>query len=220
MPPIGRAAGVLAVILMVAGFALVGAAAVGAHGCGHKPGGCGTPTSTVPTTQPTQPPTTTPTTKPKPKPTTTSSTTTTTQPPGGAVQPTTTTTSTTTPPPAAPPTDGAPPAAAPTASPPAPSNDDDEPAGPSDVATALGPQLPAAPTLGPAAPPSIGAIDVPPLPGAVLTDDSVLIPGSIALLIAAAGLGMLFLVMQGAAGKRAAAAATVPVDDGRTLEFQ
>lgn len=211
---IGRVAGILAVTLMIGSFALVGAAAVGATSRSHtgdpcaqnaRSSECTTLTTAAPPT--TVPPTTT--TKPKP-------TTTTVKPPGGAVQPTTTTTA---PPPvvSAPPEAPAPPADAPAAVPPRNTGSP----GSSGVGTGIGTALaPAAPPSGAGVPTARDALDVPPLPGAVLTDDSVLIPGSIALMIAAAGLGMLFLVMQGAAGRRGPAAATVPVDDGRTLEFQ
>lgn len=198
---IGRVAGILAVTLMIGSFALVGAAAVGATSRSHtgdpcaqdaRSSGCTTTTTAVPTT------------------------TTTVKPPGGAVQPTTTTTA---PPPvvSAPPEAPAPPADAPAAVPPRNTGSP----GSSGVGTGIGTALaPAAPPSGAGVPTARDALDVPPLPGAVLTDDSVLIPGSIALMIAAAGLGMLFLVMQGAAGRRGPATATVPVDDGRTLEFQ
>jgi len=191
---IGRVAGILAVTLMIGSFALVGAAAVGASSRAHTGDPCAQNARSSGCTRTT--------------------TTTTVKPPGGAVQPTTTTTA---PPPvvSAPPEAPAPPADAPAAVPPRNTGSPGSSGG--GIGTAL---APAAPPSGAGVPTARDALDVPPLPGAVLTDDSVLLPGSIALMIAAAGLGMLFLVMQGAAGRRGPAAATVPVDDGRTLEFQ
>lgn len=60
----------------------------------------------------------------------------------------------------------------------------------------------------------------PGLPPAALLDDDVLLPGSVALVLAIAGLATAFLVFQGAAGRRGPRGPVAPVDDGETLEFR
>jgi hypothetical protein len=77
----------------------------------------------------------------------------------------------------------------------------------------------AAPVL-PGLPQAVPALEQPEVPPAASFEDDVLLPGSIALVIAIAGLATAFLVYQGAAGHRGPRGPAGPVDDGETLEFQ
>ena len=90
----------------------------------------------------------------------------------------------------------------------------------SDVPTALpATDIVAAPVL-PGLPQAVPALEQPEVPPAASFEDDVLLPGSIALVIAIAGLATAFLVYQGAAGHRGPRGPAGPVDDGETLEFQ
>jgi hypothetical protein len=77
----------------------------------------------------------------------------------------------------------------------------------------------AAPVL-PGLPQAVPTLEQPEVPPAASFEDDVLLPGSIALVIAIAGLATAFLVYQGAAGRRGPRGPAGPVDDGETLEFQ
>jgi hypothetical protein len=90
----------------------------------------------------------------------------------------------------------------------------------SDVPSALpATDIVAAPVL-PGLPQAVPALEQPEVPPAASFEDDVLLPGSIALVIAIAGLATAFLVYQGAAGHRGPRGPAGPVDDGETLEFQ
>jgi len=191
------------------------------HGDGHGTGssgcwewwrhhGSGCPPPAPPTTRPPWRPPPRPPWTPPPKPTTTSTT-----------QPSTTTTSTTqpstTPATVAESTDAVPVAAP-----------DDQVLALSardarrtitDIPAASPPtDVVAAPVL-PGLPQAVPRLEQPEVPPAASFEDDVLLPGSVALVIAVAGLATAFLVYQGAAGRRGPRGPSGPVDDGETLEF-
>jgi hypothetical protein len=72
----------------------------------------------------------------------------------------------------------------------------------------------------PAIPASGPRLEQPQVPPAASFEDDVLLPGSIALVLAVAGLATAFLVYQGATGQRRPRGPAGPIDDGETLEFR
>ena len=167
--------------------------------------GCPPPAHTTTTTW--APPTTT-TTRPTPTTTTTS----------------TSTTTSTTRPSLTPATIADPPDATPID---VPDNAESLSASPSDVGSSVPSrvsvpvtEIVAAPILPPGLPAAVPGLEQPEVPPAASFEDDVLLPGSMALVIAVAGLAAAFLVYQGAAGRRGPRGPTGPIDDGETLEFR
>ncbi len=87
-------------------------------------------------------------------------------------------------------------------------------------AVTVAPDVPLIVPVAPALPATVPTLEQPAVPPAASFEDDVLLPASLAMVLAVAGMATAFLVFQGATGRRGPRGPAAPIDDGETLEFR
>jgi hypothetical protein len=85
---------------------------------------------------------------------------------------------------------------------------------------AVQPEVPVVVPVAPPLPAAVPTLEQPEVPPAASFEDDVLLPASLAMVLAVAAMATALLVFQGATGRRGPRGPSAPIDDGETLEFR